>query len=113
MYLAPVVVRTVKDAGGVQVPVAGVTLTAVADDPGGCDLNGQSLNVGTTGADGTLHFSLPGGSWLIEPEAPYLCDSSATDPGCPGETGLLLVTDPDGGSPTGTVVTLADLVVFP
>ncbi len=73
MYLAPVVVRTVTDVCvGCRIR-SGVTLVATAEDPAGCDLTSSSLNWGPRGRGWHLQLSLPAGSWLVEPEAAYLC----------------------------------------
>lgn len=113
VYLAPLVVHTVHLIGGVPVPIAGISLTATAIDTSGCATGESVLNIGTTDATGQLAFALPGGSWQIQPATPFACDSEADQSNCPGNTGLVVVTDSVGGRPDGTPIVMPDLVVTP
>lgn len=109
VYLAPVTIRFVDAADG---PVSGAPVRAIPASNAGCtgpEAASDGLDLGVTGADGTLAGSLPAGVWDIQPGTGYICDLD--EDSCPIATSNLVVVDSTGGDSTGAAEVVPDVVV--
>jgi prepilin-type N-terminal cleavage/methylation domain-containing protein len=70
-------------------PVAGSAMVAVPVSTATCAASELTLSLGTSGADGTIKTSLPGGSWTIRPATTAYPTASSWP-----ETSVLLPTSP-------------------
>ncbi len=109
VYLAPITVRFVD---GADSPVSGAQVRAIPSSSSGCmgsEAAVDGLDLGVTGADGTLAVSLPAGVWEIQPGTGHICDLD--EDSCPVATTNLVVVNATGGDATGPPEVTPDVVV--